>query len=208
MNFDIKNAFLSLFCLFLFIKTSAQHSAGSTRFIYTFEKKAHFSKPRNLLKRNIKVADTLRWESSFEPSCCYFITDKNGKMDVDQWDYNKLTGIAFNNFNPLANTAMIGWRHNPNTELIELTPYWHVQKQRFFNEKQFLTVQPNERFIVEIITNKEKKEVEICIKTSKDILKDTKTFKAIPKTATLIQPYFGGTSKAPCDMKLYLKRLK
>ena len=32
------------------------------------------------------------------------INDENGKMDVDQWDYNKLTGIAFNSLNPMANT--------------------------------------------------------------------------------------------------------
>jgi hypothetical protein len=203
----MKFFFLTVFSLFISIKMYASDST-KLKNIYHFNKNAHFSKPRNLLSRTIEVLDTLRWEARFDKSCCYFINDKNGKMDVDQWDYNKLTGIAFNSLNPMANTAMVGWRHNPQTHLIELIPYWHVQKKRFFNDKAFLTVAPDERFMVEIITNRDKNEVEIKIKTKRNTLKDSKIFETIPLNATLIHPYFGGTSRAPCDMHLFLRKLK
>jgi hypothetical protein len=203
----MKFIFLTVFSLAFSIKIIASDTT-KLKNVFRFSKNAHFSKPRNLLSRTIEVLDTLRWEARFDKSCCYIINDENGKMDVDQWDYNKLTGVAFNRLNPMANTAMVGWRHNPDTRLIELTPYWHVQKNRFFNEKAFLTVAPYERFMVEIITNRDKNEVEIKIKTKKNTLKDSKTFETIPTNATLINPYFGGTSRAPCDMHLFLKRLK
>ena len=175
---------------------------------YRFEKGSHFSKPRNLFSRSIELPDTLRWSCRFDKSCCYYINDENGKMQEDQWDYNKLTGITFSPLNPLNNTAMVGWRHNPQSSYIELVPYWHVNKKRFFKEKPFLTVQPNENFIVEIIADKIKNEVTIIIKTKKNILKETMTFDKIPDSASLIHPYFGGTSRAPSAMELYLKRLR
>ena len=46
------------------------------------------------------------------------------------------------------------------------------------------------------------------IKTKKNILKETKAFDKLPDSASLIHPYFGGTSRAPCAMELYLKRLR
>ena len=174
---------------------------------YRFDKGSHFSKPRNLFSRGIELPDTLRWSCRFDKSCCYYINDENGKMQEDQWDYNKLTGITFSPLNPLNNTAMVGWRHNPQTSLFELVPYWHVSKKRFFKDNPFLTVKPDENFIVEIITNKLKKEVTILIKTKKNTLKETKSFEKIPDNASLIHPYFGGTSRAPSAMELYLKRL-
>ncbi len=203
----MKFFFLTVFSLTFSLEIIASDTT-KLKNVFRFSKNAHFSKPRNLLSRSIEVLDTLRWEASFDRSCCYIINDENGKMDVDQWDYNKLTGVAFNSLNPMANTAMVGWRHNPNTHLIELTPYWHVQKKRFFSEKAFLTVAPDERFMVEIITNRDKNEVEIRIKAKKKTLKDSKNFETIPTNATLIHPYFGGTSRAPCDMQLFLKKLK
>ena len=175
---------------------------------YRFEKGSHFSKPRNLFSRSIELPDTLRWSCRFDKSCCYYINDENGKIQEDQWDYNKLTGITFSPLNPLNNTAMIGWRHNPQTLLFELIPYWHVSKKRFFKDNPFLTVQPDEDFIVEFIADKIKKEVTIIIKTKNKTLKETKSFEKIPDSASLIHPYFGGTSRAPCVMELYIKRLK
>ena len=175
---------------------------------YRFEKGSHFSKPRNLFSRSIELPDTLRWSCRFDKSCYYYINDENGKMQEDQWDYNKLTGITFSPLNPLNNTAMVGWRHNPQSSLVELVPYWHVNKERFFKEKPFLTVQPNENFIVEFIADKIKKEVTILIKTKNNTLKETKIYENIRNNASLIHPYFGGTSRAPNPMELYLKRLR
>ena len=91
---------------------------------YRFDKGSHFSKPRNLFSRSIELPDTLRWSCRFDKSCCYFMNDETGKTLEDQWDFNKLTGITFSPFNPFNNTAMVGWRHNPQTLLFELIPYF------------------------------------------------------------------------------------
>lgn len=194
---------LSFICCFIF-KILAQDTV-KTNYTFRFNHGTHFSKPRNLLKRSVQVRDTLRWESSFDTSCYYTIKDKKGQLDIDQWDFNKLTGISFNTFNPLANTAMIGWRYNPNTHYIELLPYWHIQKKRFFEEAKVINVLANEIFIVEIVTKRLKNEVEIIIKTPQGTLKESQIFQNIPTQATLIQPYFGGTSPAPSAMQLYLR---
>ncbi len=203
----MKLPILFIFIAFLPIKTWANDTIKLEQ-IYRFDKGSHFSKPRNLFSRGIELPDTLRWLCRFDKSCCYYINDEKGKMQEDQWDYNKLTGITFSPFNPFNNTAMVGWRHNPQTLLFEMIPYWHVSKKRFFKDDPHLTVQPDENFIVEFITNKLKKEVTIVIKTKKNTLKETKSFEKIPDNASLIHPYFGGTSRAPCAMELYLKRLK
>ena len=203
----MKLPILFIFIAFLPIKIWAIDTIKLEQ-IYRFDKGSHFSKPRNLFSRSIELPDTLRWLCRFDKSCCYFMNDENGKTLEDQWDYNKLTGITFTPLNPLNNTAMVGWRHNPQTLLFELIPYWHVSKKRFFKDDPHLTVQPDENFIVEFITNKLKKEVTIVIKTKKNTLKETKSFEKIPDNASLIHPYFGGTSRAPCTMELYLKRLK
>lgn len=176
--------------------------------LYRFDGGSHFSKPRNLLSRILRTPDTLKWVSHFDKTCCYYINDEHGKMHVDQWDYNKLVGITFTPFNPLSNTAMVGWRHNPKTKLFELVAYWHVGDKRFFNEKKFLTVKPDEMFEIEISINKPKKEVTICLKTQKDQLNETKTYQNIPLLSSLIQPYFGGTSRAPNAMYLFVERVK
>lgn len=175
---------------------------------YRFDKGSHFSKPRNFFTRGILLPDTLRWLCRFDASCCYHITQENGKLHIDQWDYNKLMGITFSPWNPHKNTAMVGWRHNPRSGLLELIPYWHVSNKRFFNEKPYLTVEPFETFTVEMVADKMKKEVTILIKTEKYMLKDSKVFENVPNRASLINPYFGGTSRAPSVMDLYLMRLE
>ena len=175
---------------------------------FKFGKNSHFSRPHGLLNRLERTPDTLLWFCRFNETCCYFINDKNGKMHVDQWDYNKLTGFTFTPLNPQGNTAMIGWRHNPHTKLIELVPYWHINKKRIYKENPHLTVQPNEFFTVEMVIDKASKKVKISIKTAQNVLNETQTFNKIPKQLSLIHPYFGGTSRSPCAMSLLLKRQK
>ena len=50
--------------------------------------------------------------------------------DVDQFDWNKFTGIAFAPLEPDLNSVMVGWRYNLTTEEFEIGPYYNVDKAR------------------------------------------------------------------------------
>lgn len=64
------------------------------------------------------------WQCRFGESCRY---DLQG---VDQLDYNKLAGLSFNLFTNHQCSAMLGWRYNLDRDLVELTPYYHVDGVR------------------------------------------------------------------------------
>lgn len=59
------------------------------------------------------------WTFKFTEDSTY-----NMLPDKDQWDWNKLCGIAFS-IPPNKNNVMVGWRWNPNTNKIEVVPYWN-----------------------------------------------------------------------------------
>lgn len=50
--------------------------------------------------------------------------------DVDQYDWNKLTGIAFTPLEPDRDSAMVGWRYNLVTQMFEIAPFYNVNKIR------------------------------------------------------------------------------
>jgi hypothetical protein len=200
----------SVFFLFFFIfsiKTNLLSQPQPVLTAYRFDKGDHFSSPRNLFSRLKKRPDTLIWLCRFDTSCCYKMLNKNGKYLEDQWDLNKLVGISFHYFNPHINTAMVGWRYNPEKHVIELVPYWHLDEKRYFRETNFIEILPNETFEVMIVSDKKKKQVTTTIKTSKGIFSETKTIEKIGKRVVLINPYFGGTSPAPCAMTVFCERL-
>jgi hypothetical protein len=197
-------------CLFVaFLPILPLNASDTTRpkHIFIFEKNSHFSSPRNLFSRFIKKPDTLQWLCRFDKTCCYNMPLTNGQYHEDQWDYNKLTGFTFTPSNPLNTTAMVGWRYNPNTHVFELVPYWHIHKKRLFDEKRFVTALPDEDIHITMIPNFEKNEVTVIIKTQKGVLTDTQKFKELAQRVSIIQPYFGGTSRAPNAMHLYCERL-
>jgi len=71
----------------------------------------------------------------------YFITQTVGTgtfttnsaydlKDVDQYDWNKFTGIAFTPLEPDRDSAMVGWRYNLTTQEFEIAPFYNVDKVR------------------------------------------------------------------------------
>jgi hypothetical protein len=174
--------------------------------IFRFNKGSHFSSPRGLFKRMIYEPNKLVWECRFDKSCCYQMCLDNGQLHEDQWDYNKLLGITFTPLNPHNNTAMVGWRHHPDSLYFELIPYWHIHKKRVYKERPCLTVKPDEKFKVEIMVDYIKYTITTSIITSKGKLEETQYYKGFSHQAALIYPYFGGTSRAPNDMFLFCLR--
>jgi hypothetical protein len=195
-----------LFFFFFSIKTNLVSQSQPILTAYHFDKGDHFSSPRNLFSRLKKRPDTITWQCRFDTSCCYLMLDKNGKYLEDQWDLNKLVGISFHYFNPHINTAMVGWRHNPEKHVIELVPYWHLDGKRYFRETDFIEILPNETFEVMIISDKKQKKVTTIIKTQKGIFSEMKTINKIGKRVVFIHPYFGGTSRAPSAMTVFCER--
>jgi hypothetical protein len=127
---------------------------------------------------------------------------------VDQYDWNKLTGISFNFFHPDQNALMVGWRYNVADNDFEIAPYYNVD---------FARILPNEN------PNDPNNEViKVPIGQSFNFAVDYSgitltygnqtVFKPIPAdlptnqlTAFRIQPWFGGTSLPPNRLSLYLK---
>jgi hypothetical protein len=176
--------------------------------IFRLKKGSHFSLPHGLLSRRLTIKDTMIWQCRLDSSCRYIMRLKNGKLHEDQWDYNKLTGITFTPYYPQGNTAMVGWRYNPHTAVFELVAYWHLNYTRFYNDKAFVTVKVDEPFTIEVITHFKKNQVTIALKTPHGQLADTKSFLRVPRRASMIHPYFGGTSQAPKEMFVFCERIK
>jgi len=66
----------------------------------------------------------------FNKSCLYCESELNQQvMGDDCKDWNKLCGISYKPYlNAKKNSVMIGWRHLPNTQRIEVQPYLHHHK--------------------------------------------------------------------------------
>ena len=88
----------------------------------------------------------------------YFITQTVGTgtfttnsaydlKDVDQYDWNKFTGIAFTPLEPDRNSAMVGWRYNLTTQEFEIGPYYNLDKARLSpNANEVISVPAGETF--------------------------------------------------------------
>ena len=49
---------------------------------------------------------------------------------VDQYDWNKLTGISFTLLRPDTDAIMVAWRYNVTTQMFEVGPYYNVDTAR------------------------------------------------------------------------------
>ena len=88
----------------------------------------------------------------------YFITQTVGTgtfttnsaydlKDVDQFDWNKFTGITFTPLEPDRNSAMVGWRYNLTTQEFEIGPYYNLDKARLSpNANEVISVPAGETF--------------------------------------------------------------
>jgi len=114
---------------------------------------------------------------------------------VDQYDWNKLTGISFNFLRPDKNALMVAWRYNVADNDFEIAPYFNVNLARIL---------PNEQ--TEVIKVPIGQSFDFTVDYSGITLTDGNqtVFKPIPAdlptnqlTAFRVQPWFGGTSQPP-----------
>jgi len=122
--------------------------------------------------------------------------------DVDQYDWNKLTGISFTLLRPDTDAIMVAWRYNVDTQMFEVGPYYNVDLARIMpGESEIISVPVNETFTF----NADYRGITVQYG-------DTVVYKPIPEglhpnqlSAFRINSWFGGTSRAPKTISFYLR---
>jgi uncharacterized protein affecting Mg2+/Co2+ transport len=182
--------------------------------IHLAQKKWVFKKGRHHAnhlagERFVSKPEILRWCARFDTNSLYVLRDKNGKIDVDQYDWLKLHGMTFTPLRTMYNTAMVGWRYNVEKDSFELNAYFHQGGERFFNDKH-IRVAVNEAFETEIRLDYRTKTITLSIITLRGILRESRSYpyKRFPSKVFLIHPFFGGTSAAPHKVSLFSELVK
>jgi hypothetical protein len=124
-------------------------------------------------------------------------------QDVDQFDWNKFTGITFTPLEPDRNAAMVGWRYNLRTQEFEIGPYYNVDKAR-------ISPKPDEVISVPVGETFEFRVDYTGITLSYGA--DQRVYKAYPPgltanvwTAGRVSGWFGGNEVAPRTVSYYLR---
>ena len=127
--------------------------------------------------------------------------------DVDQYDWNKFTGIAFTPLEPDRNSAMVGWRYNLTTQEFEIAPFYNVDKVRIL---------PNENPLspdYEVISVPAGETFQFSVDYTGITLSygGTTVFKPYPPglvanvwTAARVSGWFGGNEVAPRTLSYFI----
>lgn len=122
--------------------------------------------------------------------------------DVDQYDWNKFTGIVFSPLQHDRNSVMVGWRYNLTTQEFEIAPFYNVDKVR---------VLPNEQTEVISVPAGEAFEYTVDYSGVSIGYGDKTVFKPYPPgltpniwTASRVSGWFGGNEAAPRTLTYYL----
>lgn len=149
------------------------------------------------------------------PQLVFFVKQVAGKAtftehsvydlhNVDQYDWNKLTGISFNFLHHDDNAIMIAWRYNVDTQMFEIGPYYNMDFARIMpTEDEIISVPMGATFTFDADYHG------ITLQYG-----DTVVYKPIPEglhpnqlSAFRINSWFGGTSLPPKTIS-YFMRLK
>lgn len=153
----------------------------------------HRSRPYELIwKNDNKISQT--WY--FDTNCAYEHGDENQK------DWNKLTGLAWDAFSNHVNSAMVGWRWDPDLDLMNLNAYYHVDGQRTFTQT-LISVDLEEHFTIAICKINDN-QVDITITDSEGVtVSHSQEFPAgLQDRSRVIWTWFGGTYPANHYMTL------
>lgn len=123
--------------------------------------------------------------------------------DVDQYDWNKFTGIAFSPLQHDRNSVMVGWRYNLMTQQFEIAPFYNVNKERILPDEktEVISVPAGETFTYKVDY------AGVTISYG-----DKTVYKPYPPgltpniwTSTRVSGWFGGNEVAPRKLSYYLK---
>ena len=166
--------------------------------LQTIYKGTHFTIPNNFGFFIQRVSGS----ATFTPNTTYDLGDS------DQWDWNKLTGIAFTPLEPDRDSAMVGWRYNLETQVFEIAPFYNVNKVRIL---------PNENPLspgYEVVSVPADQSFTYTVDYTGVTISygDRTVFKPYPEgltpnvwTAARVSGWFGGNRAAPRTVSYYLK---
>ena len=166
--------------------------------LQTIYKGTHFTIPNNFGFFIQRVSGS----ATFTPNTTYDLGDS------DQWDWNKLTGIAFTPLEPDRDSAMVGWRYNLETQMFEIAPFYNVNKVRIL---------PNENPLspgYEVVSVPADQSFTYTVDYTGVTISygDRTVFKPYPEgltpnvwTAARVSGWFGGNRAAPRTVSYYLK---
>lgn len=158
----------------------------------TIYKGTHFVIPNNFgfFMRNVTGSAT------FTPNTTYDLGDS------DQWDWNKLTGIAFTPLEPDRNSAMVGWRYNLETQLFEIAPFYNNNKVRVLpTNDEIISVPADETFTYTVDYTG------VRVSYGGDTVFKPYPDGLVPNvwTAARVSGWFGGNRAAPRTVSYYIK---
>ena len=162
-------------------------------------KKGSFDFTPNKLVPSIGF-DRVGYVCVFHENCDY------NYNDVDQQkDWLKLGGVAFSLFpwQKHENSAIVGFRHNPDSGLMELLDYWHIDgvTDRGIGREPIAFVHRKEKFVWWVRANQSKKQVSINIRTKDGTVSKLRDFSKLSTIVTWpIGGYAGGDIKAVQEM--------
>lgn len=159
----------------------------------TVLKGTHFVIPQSWSFFTKKVTGT----GTFTPDSVYDL------KDVDQYDWNKFTGIAFSPLQHDRNSAMVGWRYNLTTQEFEIAPFYNVNKERVLpNEKtEVISVPADQTFTYTV----DYTGITISYGDKTVTKPYPEGLKPTVWTATRVSGWFGGNEVAPRTLSYYLK---
>ncbi|WP_445165454.1 hypothetical protein ACTXG7_16180 [Mycolicibacterium sp. Dal123E01] len=153
------------------------------------------------------------WQLALPPQLVFFVKQVVGSAtftddtkydlhNVDQYDWNKLTGISFTLLHPDDNAIMVAWRYNVDTQMFEIGPYYNMDFARIMpTDDEIISVPVDGKFTFNVDYQG------ITLRYG-----DTVVYKPLPAglhpnqlSAFRINSWFGGTSNAPKTIWYYMQ---
>ena len=161
---------------------------------FTIKKNWHYSSPF-FIAPWFRIKELYLYDIKFDKNCWY------EREEVEYTGINKISGLGFG-LNHQKNSIRIGWQPDFTDECkkkIKIHAYWYDESQDGYQEEQIGTVDTSQKFDVKIKINRNS-----YIVTAFGI--DTEIKKTHNKKWGLwLKPYFGGKSKAPETLKIWIK---
>jgi len=161
---------------------------------FTILKGLHYSFPF-FIKPHVNITDA-HFNIKFDKNCWY------ERENVEFTGINKLCGLGFG-FDHHNNSIRVGWQPDfDKKDIIKLYAYWYDGSQEGYQKEFLCDVKTNKWFIIYITINGES----YILNTNVDP-NSVEVFETHDKNwGFWLRPYFGGKSRAPQKMKIWIKK--
>lgn len=160
-----------------------------------------------IIKADSRNASPYYWRYSKKEKAKAFILTPSmvyNHAGRDQFDWNKLIGESFHLSDNHKNSAIVGWRYSLKDTAVELSAYWHIDKELILvgNGRIGPVLSANIGDTISVRINRILGDsVRIWIASKKDTIQETQAFSInVDRKSRLINPWFGGNRSAPHDI--------